>query len=113
MNSAVNAGVVMEDGAHLWACALSHFHPLNPEVENITAPCKAHLVAGPVQSSPPVAGTRACSGRKHPCCHSRRALATHTAPILTCCQSHVADPEWSKKPWVRLLSTAGEPHASC
>lgn len=27
MNSLVNAGVVVEDGAHLWACALSHFHP--------------------------------------------------------------------------------------
>lgn len=47
MNSVVNAGVVMEDGAHLWARALSHFHPLNPKVENITAPCKAHRVTWP------------------------------------------------------------------
>lgn len=43
MNSLVNA-VVMEDGAHLWACALSPFPPLNLKAEN-TAPCKAHLVA--------------------------------------------------------------------
>lgn len=71
MNSVVNAGVVMEDGAHLSACALSHFHPLNPKVENITAPCNAHLVAWPNPEFSPRPGTRACSGRKHPCCHSR------------------------------------------
>uniref|UniRef100_A0A4W2H6Z8 WW domain-containing oxidoreductase n=1 Tax=Bos indicus x Bos taurus TaxID=30522 RepID=A0A4W2H6Z8_BOBOX len=70
MNSVVNAGVVMEDGAHLSACALSHFHPLNPKVENITAPCNAHLVAWPNPEFSPRPGTRACSGRKHPYCHS-------------------------------------------
>ena len=57
MNTVLNAGTVMKDGAHHQGTCPKPFS-LNLQGENIMAPLQTWLMARPTQSSVP--GTRAC-----------------------------------------------------